>query len=413
MQWQGKSFCCVLMAMVLLIFTGTLRANVSTLPLLATGNHLGLIIGFNASHPVATEQSITQHWHQAINAGMRSGRVQMDWYALEPQPGVYHLQELTSQLKWLSDAGVQPFLLISTVASEGFSLPADLLDSHSSTGLFEGRHLDDPIIQARFNQLMDQVVPLLVAHQGWAISIGNEPGNLLEHQPQHETPMVNFLRNAREHIHQLNEQMAVTMTLAYFNVELGYNFHRQILQYSDFACFNYYATTGDVFFDGTKDIVEQEIDHMLTLAEGKLLVLQELGAAAGFTDKPSTMQANEQKQAVFFEHVFDKLNREARFRAAYIFQMVDWDPQLVDSYYTQVLLAEGLSVDFATRFAESLETTGLIKLSNGGERAAWPVFIKWVQTYGGVIKEDLPLPLWSQQLLIMSLIFIVIFRRNV
>lgn len=109
MQWLGKSFCCVLMAMVLLIYTGTLRANVSALPLLATGNHLGLIIGFNASHPVATEQSITQHWHQAINAGMRSGRVQMDWLALEPQPGVYHLQELTSQLKWLSDAGSSPF----------------------------------------------------------------------------------------------------------------------------------------------------------------------------------------------------------------------------------------------------------------------------------------------------------------
>ncbi len=348
------------------------RHPAEKMPLLAAGSHLGMIVGFNAEHPEATRQSIDKHWREALEHGMRVGRVQIDWAELEPQAGVYDTEALEEPLKAMKADGLQPFVLISTIDSEEFTLPADLNTDDTLK-------LDSPVIIERFKNLLNWAAPMIVEYGGWAISVGNEPGNYLADHPEAEQSIVNFLKAAREHSHSVAEKLALTMTLAYGNVESGYDFYQSILENSDFACFNYYAADQHIFFQTNGTTVADELDFMLKAAGDKFLVMQELGAAAGYQSQDSLMQASPFGQQYFFDQVFAKLARHSRFKAAFVFQLVDWDPALVNTFYTQPFIEAGLDQGFIDRFAESLETTGLIQYQDGISRPAWDTFLDWLE----------------------------------
>ncbi len=354
----------------------------SDLPLLSLGKHLSLIKGFNRTHPQVTSESMDEKWAEVLSKGMKVGRIQLDWAELEPQPNQYNKQLLEEKLLEMEADGLQSFVMLSTIDSEEFTIPLDLTDNTSSTFLANNMQFDDPIILARFRKLLDWVVPMIVSHKGWVLAVGNEPGNLLTDFPSTAPSFVNFLRNSREHAHLIDANLAITMTLAYSNVELGQPFHTDFLAESDVASFNYYAFNTNLFFDNAKTTVNQEIDDMLALAGKKQLILQELGAAAGFENQTSPMGASLTGQQEFFKTVFAKMENEPRFRAAVIFQLVDWEPALIDEFYTQPLIEEGLaSLDFIHRFAESLETTGLIRYEDGSSRPVWLTVLNQIEIF--------------------------------
>ncbi|MEL6931326.1 MAG: hypothetical protein AAFO95_22290, partial [Cyanobacteria bacterium J06600_6] len=80
---------------------------------------------------------------------------------------------------------------------------------------------------------------------------------------------------------------------------------------------------------------------------------------------------------LFFETVFNLMQSEPRFRAAYIFQLVDWSTATVD-LISQSLIDEGVDQTFIDQFAESLLTVGLIDFETGQARPAWPVVLDWM-----------------------------------
>jgi hypothetical protein len=224
---------------------------------------------------------------------------------------------------------------------------------------------------------------MVVSRGGWVLSVGNEPGNFLTDTPSAEQGFVNFLAFARTYAHSIDPDLAITMTLAQSSIERGGTSHIAFLEQSDVASFNYYASDTNIFFDNDSVTVNQEIDQMLNVAGDKLLILQELGAAGGHENKPGLMNASLVGQQQFFETVFAKMEAESRFRAAVVFQLVDWDPNLVDTLFTQPFINEGLPQDFIDRFAESLETTGLIRYADGSSRPVWDSFMQWVIKFKG------------------------------
>ena len=352
--------------------------GVKSLPLLSAGKHLSMIKGFNITQPPQTNTNMNARWSEAIANGMTVGRIQIDWSELEPLANQYDKQFLDDALSEMQADGLQIFVLLSTIDSEGFTLPPDLVDSASNTLLASGMELDDPVILERFSKLLDWVVPMVVSRGGWVLSVGNEPGNFLTDTPSAQQGFVNFLASARTHAHSINPDLAITMTLAQSSIERGGTSHIAFLEQSDVASFNYYASDTNIFFDNDSVTVNQEIDQMLNVAGDKLLILQELGAAGGHESKPGLMNASLAGQQQFFETVFTKMEAEPRFRATVVFQLVDWDPSLVDTFFTQPFINEGLPQDFIDRFAESLETTGLIRYADGSSRPAWDSFIQWV-----------------------------------
>lgn len=348
--------------------------TVDDLPLLSTGQHVSFTRGFNAIQPAATNAAMAARWEEAVSKGMDVGRIQLDWVDLEPQSNQFDKQFLEDRLMAMNADGLQSFVLLSVVDSEvaeGYAIPDDLSDPDSSTLLANSMKLNDPVILSRFNKLLDWVVPMIVAHGGWVLSVGNEPGNYLADSPSMQPNLVGFLSNARTHAHSIDPELAVTMTLAFTNLERGFMFHRAFLEQSDVASFNYYAVDSDFYFDGDTNTITREIDQMLVEAGNKSLILQELGAAAGYEDKTSTLTASLTGQQRFYETVFRKMESEPRFRVAVIFQLVDWDPGLVDTFYSRPFAQEGMPRDFIDRFAESLETTGLIRYTDGSRRPAW------------------------------------------
>ncbi|MES9991796.1 MAG: hypothetical protein ABW098_07575 [Candidatus Thiodiazotropha sp.] len=326
---------------------------------------------FNATQPAATDTAMHQKWSDAITAGMKVGRIQVDWSDLEPQPNQYDKSELEEKLIEMEDSGLLPFVLISTIDSEGYTLPDDITDKNSPTLLINGIHIDDSIILDRFENLLAWAVPMITAYGGWALAVGNEPGNFLLDNPQEEEHIVNFLSHARAYSHAINKQLAVAMTIAYWNSELGYEFHTPLIENSDFVSINYYATDTQSYFDDNAVSINSELDHILSLAGDKYVVFQELGASGGYDMSTSLMNASETKQAEFYEAFFTRMRSENLLKAAFIFQLVDWDPALVETHYTQPLTAAGLPEDFILRFVESYETIGLIKYTDGSERLAW------------------------------------------
>ncbi len=356
--------------------------STKSLPLLPAGNHISVIKGFNTSNPSQTRSNINLRRNEAISKGMRVDNIQLDWSQLEPLPNQYNKQLLEDILVSRQADGLNIFMVLSTIDSEEFTLPSDLLDANSTTGFAYGMAFDDPFIVARFKKLLDWVVPMVVAHGGWGLSVGNEPGDYITDNPSVEQSVVNFLAAARSHAHSIDPSLAITMTLSQVLLEKGETFHFPILAQSDVASFTYYGID-PLYHSDNPAKVNQEVDQMLSAAGDKILFLQELGAPGGYENRFSPMNASFTKQQQFLENVFAKMESEPRFRVATIFQLVDWQPNLVDTY-TQVFAGEpNVPQDFIDRFAESLETTGLIRYRDGSPKPAWNTFIKWVGKFNG------------------------------
>jgi hypothetical protein len=351
----------------------------SSLPLMASGKHVSLIKGFNINQPPDTNSAMHQKWNEAIDAGMKIGRIQVDWIELEPYPYEYDMAAFEEKLFELKNDGLQPFVLLSTIDSEGFTIPSDLTDSNTGTLLADDMHFDDPQIFDRFEKLLDWVVPMIISHGGWVLSVGNEPGNFLNDHPSEQEHIANFLYNARAYSHSIDNRLAITMTLAFGSIKQGHDFHVSLLANSDVLSFNYYASDTQSYYDDISASINNELDIMLDLAGDKSIVFQELGASAGYDDTPSQINASEIKQSQFFEEVFSRMKAEEKIRAAVIFQLVDWDPVLVDTLYTQPLLNSGVSQDYVFRLAENLETIGLIRYSDGSERIAWQTVLNEIR----------------------------------
>jgi hypothetical protein len=351
------------------------------LALLSAGKHVSFIRGFNAVQPSATNMAMEDRWQEALNHGMDVGRIQVDWVDLEPQSNQFDKSYLEQKLTQMENDGLEPFVLLSAIDSEGYTLPNDLVDPNSNTLLTNDMQFDDPIILARFKNLLDWVVPMIVAHGGWVLAIGNEPGNFIVDHPEVESEVVNFLSSALDHAHGIDSQLAITMTLAFGNIEQGYSFHESILEYVDVASYNYYASDTDYFFDNNSSNINQEIDIMLAAAGSKQVIFQELGAAGGYEHTTSLMNTSLTDQAEFFETVFSRMQAEERLRVAVVFQLVDWDPDLVDLLYSQILIQEGFPEEFVLRFEESLVTTGLIRYSDGSSRPSWNKVLEYIELF--------------------------------
>jgi hypothetical protein len=106
------------------------------------------------------------------------------------------------------------------------------------------------------------------------------------------------------------------------------------------------------------------------------MVIQELGMHSGNT----VLNSSEEIQRIFFETFFQEMNKNEQINVAYVFQLVDWSPELTD-LYIKIFEDEGLPQDYIDAFSESLETIGLIQYSDGKSKPAWTEFTYWLNEF--------------------------------
>ena len=90
--------------------SSTPEIQTDPLSLLRGEKNVGAIIGFNVDNPQTTTDSIEDRWQEARGAGMRSGRIQIDWPELEPSPNQFDQNALQSRLEDMQSQGLQTYL---------------------------------------------------------------------------------------------------------------------------------------------------------------------------------------------------------------------------------------------------------------------------------------------------------------
>ena len=340
------------------------------LPLLLGDNRIGTIKGFNPRNPTRTANSMAAGWQEAINTGMSVCRLQIDWPELEPSPKTYDKANFEQRLMEMKVQELQPFLLISAYDSHGPVVPDDLAK----------KNFDDPELIQRFNNVMDWVIPLLVKYGGYLISISNEADNSFNEVPNLHNQILTFLLEVKKHIHQINENMAVTVTFAEGSLDEEKPGINEILAACDVACWNFYGAKSQFSFPyyvaQTESEIKSDINRMLDVSGEKNIVIQELGMYSGNT----TLNSSQETQRKFFEVFFTEMKNNERIKAAYNFQLVDWSPEVTE-IFVRALEEEGLPQDFIDQFSESLETIGLIHYDNGIRKKSWDEFIFWLKEF--------------------------------
>lgn len=340
----------------------------SGIPRLPEGNHLGMIVGFNPALPPETATAIDGAWTEALAHGMDVGRVQISWAELEPSPGRIDASPLVEQLDALVADGLTPMVLIETLDSDSLELPADLLDPEDPSRLAPGLVFDDATVTGRFAALLDVAVPVMTERGVFGVSVANEPGTLFERDASGTDAVIGFLESARSHIHGLDPELGVTMTMR--EVEVGTPFLASVVGASDFASMNFYCSLPDLTVDPTAGTVR--LAAMMAATADLDVVLQEFGCPAGPDDGVSTLGATAALQAAFYADVGAALAVEPRLRAAFAFQLVDWSPEAIALLGASIQDAPQWFID---RFVESLATMGMRRYTDGTPRAAWSTWL--------------------------------------
>ncbi len=351
------------------------RPNPADLPLLPQGTHFGAIVGFEPLSPV-TQQVVDRLWRALLAAGMQTGRIHLDWASVELGPGLYDQAALGEPLHQMATQGLHPFVGIYAIDSEGLTLPADLLDNDSPTGILGGRSIDDPEILNRYRAMLDWAVPAIVAKGGYVLSIANEPDGYMEELRSETDNVLRFFAAARSHAHSIDPRLGITVTLTGSPVDEKKFFHDDLMQNVDVASYNYAClalTDRLVLRTPLAETVPADLDALVAVSHGKLVLIQELGCPAGWAGGPSVIGTSNATQAEFFRLATRGIRARPSIRAAYVFQLVDWSETLTKRYI-QLLESENLPQVFIDSFEEWLRTTGLVTFEQGTIRPAWLVF---------------------------------------
>lgn len=302
--------------------------------------------------------------------GMSVRRIHTSWAELESDPTT--LRRLIDDERFSVDAKIH--LLLETVDSEGYVLPADLVDASTPYRLAEGRAFDDDVILERFDALLNRIAADL-DDRIIALSIGNEPDNYFDDFAESSLEgnawrdgLLGFLAHARTRVHTVREDLPVAYTLTHGGQTKAPEAWTVLVQAGDFAAFNLYCTGDDTRTKAAGEVTS-DIEHLAAAAGDKRIVVQELGCPAGVEE--SLLGATPAAQAAFFTDALAAMHEHPQFRAAFVFQLIDWTPELADSIAS--LYADAGYAELGAQVAETLTTLGLIDLVTLEPRPAWSV----------------------------------------
>ncbi|WP_299324539.1 hypothetical protein [Parasphingopyxis sp.] len=340
----------------------------SAIPRLPPGPHMGVIDGFNRFDAQSRDRADRLR-DAAIAAGMTIGRAQIDWRDLEPSPGRFDADALDEVLDRAGRGDVRLFVTLSTLDSEGFTIPEDLSDD--ADGLRDGLTIDSPELLDRFEALLAWLVPRLTEREVWGLALGNEADIPIRDTDIPTLAAHDFFARGAATANRLDPDLAVTLT---FTVDPESRaLVDALMPLFDIASFNFYCSRAD----GSPDdpaFWRAEIERIKGLAGQKEIFFQELGCPAGYDDPAANRTgASADNQRLFFEDMAGIFAEDPQLRAATVFQLFDWEPE-VAAIFGDALRAEGMP-EFADRYEEVLETIGLCRWA---EESCRPALDSWL-----------------------------------
>lgn len=318
----------------------------------------------NPGCPVGVSMNIPEHGDMqtlardliAVKAlGANVQLVSCSWRELEPKPGEYDLKPLLEPANGLASAGFTLIVTIKTLDTNNRSLPDDL----------QAKSFSDPAVVARFGRLVRAVIPQLPAAVK-QISLGNEVDAYLGQHPDEVEPFARLMENGRAISRALRPTLPVGVTTTYDGLRDRPLVVARIDRRMD-AVFHTYYPLGLGFDAKTPPDVAADFARMVHAANGKPLVLQEIGYPAS-----TLLGSSDDRQADFVTAVFDALGKNhARIAAANFFLFYDFSEAQLDTFQKYYGIPD-------PRFRAFLATLGL-KRPDTTPRPAWDRFVAGVR----------------------------------
>ncbi len=356
-------------------------ADATKMPLLPAGQYYSFETGFNIDNPRRIRRAIRRLQDEATQAGMRVKPLEAGWPDIERREGRYNLREFEEQLRSYNEEGWRPLVFIRVIDSDDVTIPEYLKGTDDAMSLNE-IDVSSPRIIARYNALMDRVVPLVRQYNGFAIMISNEPDNFLIPYPQLTGQVLQFFTAARDHIHSIDPNMAVGVALSNGfdhdddrdRIRGPLNFHTAIIDAMDVAVYNMYCQRVSIRRQAAS--VQSRIASRIRAAKGKDVIFQEVGCPS---DGESGLSLEHQRN--FFEQYFAAISNTS-VRVAIVFQLVDWTQGTIEFYadaLRPIMESEPAfreNPDLIFVFLDQLSSIGVVDAATGEPKPAWFEFMK-------------------------------------
>lgn len=229
------------------------------------------------------------------------------WREMEPTPGVFEMDgalggSLYAVTQGMGQAHYLGIQLINTTTRE---LPTDL----------QGLAWDDPVLLARFKKLMLALRSKGLVLNG--VSVGNEVDVYFDSHPLELPAYLRFLKNAKSAIKALFPGMRVGTTVTFEGLKAGRNTTiGALVNASDLVFYTYYPVVGLQLLP--LEDASLHLQAMVTAAQGKPIVLQELGYPAS-----TNLGSSEIRQSMFFSQVLPLLKQSSQMEASFIYGLHD------------------------------------------------------------------------------------------
>jgi len=302
------------------------------------------------SEPASTPNDMLEAIDLIHNVGARGAFIGWSWKMLEPTAGNFAAKEVSNGLKGFEARNFEMMITIQVINTLAKETPPDLASVA----------FDSPQMKQRLHALIDAALPHIGKNVKY-ISIGNEVDSYLMNHPSEWAAYKNFYDDAAAYVHSVAPTLKVGVATTFGGANgAAASQVASLNQSSDVFILTYYPLD-DQFIANNPAAPLTDFPQMIALANGKPLILKEVGYPSS-----ATLKSSEEEQAEFVANVF-KAWQSAGARIPYLafFALHDFGKKTCDDltrYY-------GAS-DRAVNFKAYLCTLGL-RRADGTAKAAW------------------------------------------
>ncbi|MEZ0262510.1 MAG: hypothetical protein ACAH80_16015 [Alphaproteobacteria bacterium] len=275
------------------------------------------------------------------------------WNELEAKKRQYKgLNVLAQNFKVNTEAGRKVFFSFQPINTTKREVPPDL----------EKVKWNDPAMIGRYQEFLDHLALDVTTQPAW-VSLANEADVYFEMHPEELDGFLDYAKRAAGLTKQNFPEVKTGVTMTFEGLAgKRKEIVKKLLGASEVAIFTYYPLF-DLKPQPVKDM-GGHFDAMVAAAEGKELLLQEVGYPSG-----AVVGSSEETQAAFFKEAMNQIKWRPEIKFAGLFMLHDFDGKFCDElvkYYGFT----GAPDDIKAKFRDFLCTLG-VKTFEGKEKPAW------------------------------------------
>lgn len=295
--------------------------------------------------------NLLRNFDRVVNTGMGFLVHNAKWNEFEPRPGKFETDGLNFNVETARKNNIPiayTFRLIETVDR---AMPSDLARLKWT----------DKKVEARLRRVIEEIVKTSGNQIRWFM-LGNEIDGYFGRHPDEVEDFARLFGRMKQHIKELNPSIQVSTTLMFGGVATLDDSLRPLDSQLDFLSFTYYPIRGD-FTMKDPGVVSQDVARMRQAADGRKVILQEVGYPSG-----SRNNSNEDKQAQFYQNIFTELRANGDMvEAACFWVMADLKDEFVRD------LSHFYGINNSETFKSFLQTLGMFD-GRGRPKKAWQVY---------------------------------------